>query len=172
MTRTVAIADNQARAKVRAPWIVAALSLVTLGIYQIYWWFAINRELRDLGHGRHIDLGERPALSALAFSVGSWLLVPYVWTVIATSGRIAEAERISGLATPHNAWLGSSLLIAGWVIAITACALAPAGAGLVGALLAGALLSVGGVAYMQNAVNRVWNAVGLDSSARPAVATA
>ena len=129
MTRAIAIPQTEATAKVRATWLVAVLNLVTLGIYQIYWWFAINRELRDLGRSRGVDLGRRPVLSALAISVGSWVVVPYVWTVIATSGRIAEAERMAGLATTHKVWLASSLLIVSMALSMVACLLASSGVG-------------------------------------------
>ena len=167
MTRAIAIPQTEATAKVRATWLVAVLSLVTLGIYQIYWWFAINRELRDLGRSRGVDLGRRPALSALAVSVGSWVVVPYVWTVIATSGRIAEAERMAGLTTTHKVWLASSLLIASMALSMAACLLASSGVG-----LAGVMVNLGAVVYLQDALNRVWTQVGSRHSAPPAQAVA
>ena len=38
MTRDVTIAGSPCRAKMRAPAVVVVLSLVTLGIYTLYWW--------------------------------------------------------------------------------------------------------------------------------------
>ena len=35
--------------KIRHPWGAFLLVLVTLGIYYLFWYFFINRELRDLG---------------------------------------------------------------------------------------------------------------------------
>jgi Domain of unknown function (DUF4234) len=52
VTHEVTIAGGPCRAKVRDPWMVVGLSVVTLGIYTIYWWYEINRELRDFGYLR------------------------------------------------------------------------------------------------------------------------
>ena len=38
MTRDVTIAGSPCRAKMREPAVVVVLSLVTLGIYTLYWW--------------------------------------------------------------------------------------------------------------------------------------
>ena len=54
--------------RIRRPVAVALLSVITLGLYQIYWWYGVNRELRDLGRSTGTDLGGRPILSALAYS--------------------------------------------------------------------------------------------------------
>jgi hypothetical protein len=39
-------------AKIRNPIVVAILAVVTLGIYQLFWWYFANRELADYGRAR------------------------------------------------------------------------------------------------------------------------
>ena len=40
--------DNQgSTAKIRNPVLVAVFSLITLGIYALYWWYQVNREMVD-----------------------------------------------------------------------------------------------------------------------------
>ena len=45
MATTVRLPGGEA--KIRNLWIVAVLLVVTLGLYYLYWYYAINRELRD-----------------------------------------------------------------------------------------------------------------------------
>lgn len=65
-------------AKMRDPVGVAALSLITFGIYTIYWWYQMNREMVDLGRARNDPqgLGDNPTLSLLAFFPGAFIIVP------------------------------------------------------------------------------------------------
>ena len=60
-------------AKIRHPVAVPVLSVITLGIYWIYWWFQINREMVDLGQvaQRRRPRGQRDALAARVFSPAS-----------------------------------------------------------------------------------------------------
>ena len=58
-------------------WSVVLLTVVTLGIYGIVWYFTINRELRDFGaaHG-DADLGSsEPWRSVVAVTLGAVLVV-------------------------------------------------------------------------------------------------
>src|SRR5262245_48740954 len=51
---------------------VLGLLVITLGIYQIVWWYFVNREMRDYGQATGQDLGRKPTNSALAvFSRGA-----------------------------------------------------------------------------------------------------
>lgn len=59
MAKEVFIDGSDVRAKARNPWGVLGLSLITLGIYPIFWWYFINRELRDLGAGHRVT-GQSP----------------------------------------------------------------------------------------------------------------
>ena len=61
MAEEIQIAGTGAMAKTRDPLGVALLSLVTLGIYAIFWYYFVNREMADLGRARGTDeLGDSP----------------------------------------------------------------------------------------------------------------
>jgi hypothetical protein len=97
MAQEVPIAGTGSTAKVRNPLGVVALSLVTLGIYFFFWWYFINRELRDLGRARNVDLGENPGNSVLAITLGALIVVPAIVTEWTTSARIERSQEAVGL---------------------------------------------------------------------------
>ena len=70
MAEEVAIAGTESRAKLRNPLGVVGLSIITIGIYYIFWWYYINREMRDFGRARGTDLGQNPTNSVLAITLG------------------------------------------------------------------------------------------------------
>lgn len=118
-------------AKLRSPVLVAVLTVITLGIYQIVWWYQINREMAE--HGRALgrtDLGDDPARSTLALFPGAMLVVPAIWTTVTTFQRIQAAQRL------HR-----RLPISGWLGLVLAIVFSPA-------LLA----------YMQSGLNSAWSA--------------
>jgi hypothetical protein len=84
-------------AKVRNPLGVVGLSLITLGIYGIFWWYFVNREMRDLGRARNVDLGQKPANSVWAITLGALIIVPAIVTLWTTSGRIEASQAAVGL---------------------------------------------------------------------------
>jgi hypothetical protein len=47
MADTVQIGNTGHTAKIRHPVAVAIFSLITLGIYYVYWWYQVNREVVD-----------------------------------------------------------------------------------------------------------------------------
>ena len=65
--------------KLRRPWVVGALSLIPF--YWVFWYYAVNREMRDFGRARgNAALGEsKPGLSVVAVRsagrdrAGSWI---------------------------------------------------------------------------------------------------
>jgi Domain of unknown function (DUF4234) len=64
-------------AKIRHPVAVPVFALITLGIYGVYWWYQVNREMRDLGRARNtVGLGDNPLMSLLAVFPGALILVP------------------------------------------------------------------------------------------------
>ena len=98
-------------AKVRGPITVAVLSIVTLGIYVLFWWYFINREMADYGRARSTEeLGDSPATSVLALFPGGIVVVPAVWTTVTTFQRIQTAQRLNGQ-TPINGWLAFVLVL-------------------------------------------------------------
>ena len=76
MAQEVFIVNGPSRAKLRNPWGVAGLLLITLGIYGIFWWYYVNREMRDYGEATGYDLGRSPSNSVLALVPGSLIVVP------------------------------------------------------------------------------------------------
>ena len=66
MAQELQIAGAGATAKVRSPVAVAILTVVTLGIYLLFWWYFINRELADYGRAKGTaELGDSPGKSTL-----------------------------------------------------------------------------------------------------------
>ena len=93
-------------AKIRNPIAVVVFTIITLGIYQIFWWYFANREMADYGKARGTkELGDNPAKSTLALFPGAFIVVPAIWTLVTTFKRIQAAQRLNGQ-TPINGWLG------------------------------------------------------------------
>jgi len=78
-------------AKVRRPWGVFLLILVTFGIYYLVWYYKTNRELADYG------VGDSPGMSLLAITLGGFLIVPPFVSEWCYFMRIAEAQARAGL---------------------------------------------------------------------------
>ena len=115
MAETVGLPGGQA--KVRNLWIQLLLLLVTLGFYYLYWYYAINRELRDLGAGRDKRLQISPGVSLLAITVGGLLLVPPFVSAYRTVKRVRVAEELAGIQAHAriNHALGFLLFVIGFV---------------------------------------------------------
>jgi hypothetical protein len=129
VAQEVQISGSGATAKIRHILAPALLPFVTFGIYLLYWWYSINRELRDYGRAKGTnELGDNPMLSTLALFPGVLVLVPAVWTTVTTFKRVQAAQRLSGAST-LNGWLGVVLYV----------------------VIAPALY-----AYMQSGLNPVW----------------
>ena len=73
-------------AKLRHPWVVFLLVLVTLGIYYLVWYYKTNRELADYG------VGDSPGLSLVAITLGGFLVVPPFVSEWRYYRRIGEAQ--------------------------------------------------------------------------------
>ena len=97
MAEEIQIAGTESTAKVRNPLGVVGLSLITLGVYFFFWWYFINREMRDLGRARNVDLGQNPGNSVLAITLGALIIVPAIVTMWTTSARIENAQEAVGL---------------------------------------------------------------------------
>ena len=107
---TVELAPG-ATAKIRNPIVVAILSILTLGIYIVFWWYYVNRELADYGRARNTnELGDSPGMSTLAVFPGALVVVPALWTGVTTFQRIQRAQRMRGQ-SPINGWLGLVLYL-------------------------------------------------------------
>jgi Domain of unknown function (DUF4234) len=127
----VQIAGTQATAKLRSPVWVAVLGLVTLGIYSLFWWYFINREMADLGRAKGVDLGDSPAKSVLAIIPGALIIVPAIMTLYNTFKRGHTAQGTVGV-PQLNGWIALLLLL---------------------------VFSPAAYAYLQSELNKVWRTV-------------
>lgn len=100
-----------ASAKIRNPIAVAVFSVITLGIYIVYWWYSVNREMADYGRARNAsELGDNPTMSTLAVFPGVLVVIPALWTGVTTFQRVQEAQRLTKQA-PINGWIGLILYL-------------------------------------------------------------
>jgi hypothetical protein len=131
MAEEIQIAGPGSTAKIRNPLGVVALSIITIGVYYLFWWYFINREMRDLGRSRNTDLGQNPGNSVLALIPGSLIIVPALVTLWTTSGRIESSQEAVGIARR----------VSGPIIFILLLIIGPVG-----------------IWYAQSELNKVWEA--------------
>jgi hypothetical protein len=94
MATTVQITDRGQTAKIRNPWGVVGLSLVTLGIYYLVWYYKVNREMSDWGAQNRVDIGTSPGLSAIAVTIGVILIgIPPIVSIWGTGKRMQLTQR-------------------------------------------------------------------------------
>jgi hypothetical protein len=132
VAQEVLIGDGASRAKLRNPWAVGGLLLITLGIYGIFWWYYVNREMRDYGRATGYDLGQNPGNSALALFPGGLIIVPALITYWNGVKRMQATQRVAGV-SPLNGWIALILLI---------------------------VLSIAFPPYLQSEMNKAWRTVG------------
>ena len=93
MAQEIQIPNAGSTAKIRNPLGVLALVLITLGIYHIFWWYFINREMAEYGQANGIpELGDNPILSVLAITIGALIIIPPFVSVWRTLRRIETAQ--------------------------------------------------------------------------------
>jgi hypothetical protein len=139
LAQEITIPNASSLAKIRNPIAVLALSFITLGIYGIFWWYYINREMADLGRAKGTDeLGDSPGKSVLAITLGALIIVPAVISIVHTAQRIQAAQRLTGIEPQMNGWL---------------------------ALVLALVISPAFYAYEQSELNKVWRKL----EAQPAV---
>ena len=143
MAEEVQIQGAGTTAKVRNPLGVVGLSIITLGIYFLFWWYYINREMRDLGQAKGVDLGQNPGNSVLAIFPGAFIIVPAIVTEWTTSGRIERAQEAVGMDRRASGPIIFVLLL---------------------------LISPVGIWYAQSELNKVWAAQGTGALPGPAPA--
>jgi uncharacterized protein DUF4234 len=96
--------------KIRNPLGVIGLTLITLGIYGIVWYYKINKEMAEIGkaHGSE-ECGTSPGTSVLAITLGCLIIVPPFVSVYKTWARLSAAERLTG--TPEGMEPGLGFLL-------------------------------------------------------------
>jgi hypothetical protein len=111
MAEEIRIPGSEGTAKIRNLWAVALLPFITFAIYYVYWWYQINRELRDYGRAKNTDeLGTSPVSSLLAIFPGALILIPALVTTYRGFKRVQAAQRLNDL-EPLNGWIGLILYV-------------------------------------------------------------
>jgi hypothetical protein len=106
VAQEVRIQGTEGTAKIRNLWAVAILPIVTLAIYFFFWWYFVNRELRDYGRAKNTDeLGTSPGNSLLAVTLGALIIVPALVSMYRGFKRVQQAQRLTGI-EPLNGWIG------------------------------------------------------------------
>jgi hypothetical protein len=96
--------------KIRHPWGAFLLVIVTLGIYYLFWYYFINRELRDFGRvsagseANRIDVN--PWISLLAVTFGWLLIIPPFVSMYRTFRRIRTAQEIADVGPKASPGIG------------------------------------------------------------------
>jgi hypothetical protein len=98
------IPDSDQKVKVRNPWAVALLPIITLGIYHLVWWYKINKELKAFGESKGYDLGRNPMNSLLALFPGGLIIVPALITYWNGTKRVQGAAAVANR-EPVNGWI-------------------------------------------------------------------
>jgi Domain of unknown function (DUF4234) len=101
---------TQSEVKVRSPWAVALLPIITLGIYHLVWWYKINKELKAYGEAKGYDLGQEPVNSLLALFPGGLIIVPALVSYWRGTKRVMGASKVAGR-EPVNGWLSIILYL-------------------------------------------------------------
>ena len=100
------IPGSEQGATIRNIFVVAILSVVTLGIYVFFWWYFVNREMADLGRARGTnELGTSPGTSLLAITLGALVIVPAIMSIIGTFRRVQATQRLTASSEPINGWI-------------------------------------------------------------------
>jgi hypothetical protein len=98
MAEEIAIRGSNYPAKERNPLGPLGLSIITLGIYGIFWYYFVNKELAELGKARGTDeLGESPGMSVLAVTLGAIIVVPAFVSYWNTWQRHDKARKMFGV---------------------------------------------------------------------------
>jgi len=144
MAYEMKISGTEHEVKVRNPWAVALLPLITFGIYHLVWWYRINKELKAYGEAKGYDLGQSPTNSLLALFPGALIVIPALVTYYRGTKRVQGASKIAGR-EPVNGWIALVLYL---------------------------LLAPGMWFYLQSALNEVWeqDAEALPGQAAPPAA--
>jgi hypothetical protein len=145
MAEEVVIAGTNETAKLRNPWGVFGLGLITLGIYLIFWWYYVNKEMVEMGRARGTDeLGDSPSTSVLALVPGFLLIIPPFVSYYRGVQRMQAAARLAGV-EPANGWIALILFV---------------------------LIGVAFPPYLQSCLNKVWEAQGQGAGAAAAPVSA
>jgi len=94
--KKVVLNEHGATAKIRNPWLVAFFVVITIGIYYLFWYYFVNREMADYGEANNVDIGHSAGMSVVAITIGSFIIVPPFVSVFRTGKRMRITRRVAG----------------------------------------------------------------------------
>ncbi len=93
----IQIQGSDYQGKVRTPIITVALTIVTLGIYGIVWYFKVNKEMAEIGQAKGTEeCGTNPTTSVLALVPGGLIIVPALVSYWNACKRLQKTNQITG----------------------------------------------------------------------------
>jgi hypothetical protein len=103
MAQEVEFGDGGA-GKVRSFAVGLGLTILTIGFYYLFWYYLVNDELKDIGVSRNDQklAQSSPAMSVVAVTIGSFILVPPLLSVYNYGQRIKRAQRLVGIDPAHQ----------------------------------------------------------------------
>lgn len=112
MARTVNVRGREV--KLRRPWACFFLSLITFGIYYLYWYYQSNRDLNR--YGERLDEPSNPlqvdaGMATLAVSLGGFLIIPPFVSQWRFYRRIRRAQQLANIDPQINHVLGFVLFL-------------------------------------------------------------
>src|SRR5947209_4310460 len=87
--------DNSGMAKLRSFGVGFGLTIITLGIYHLFWYYFVNGELKEVGETKRDEklAQSSPGLSVVAFlPVVNSLIIPALVSVYKYTQRVKRAE--------------------------------------------------------------------------------
>ena len=90
---------NGAAGKIRSFWVGFGLTVITLGIYGLCWYYFVNDELKDVGIAKDDQnlAHSSPAMSVTAILVGGYVIIPPLLSIYNYGQRIQRAQRLGGI---------------------------------------------------------------------------
>jgi drug/metabolite transporter (DMT)-like permease len=112
MAEIVQIKGSEYQGKIRNPLGVVGLTLITLGIYWLVWYYKLNKELAEIGKAHNSEeCGTSPGTSLLAVTLGAFVIVPAFVSMYKTWVRKHNAAALVGADETIEAGLGFLLSI-------------------------------------------------------------
>ncbi len=97
MAEPVAIQGSSHQGKIRNPLGVIGLSIITLGIYYLVWYYKVNKEMAEIGQARGTEeCGTSPGTSLAAMIPGFILIIPPYFSLYKACTRLTATEGITG----------------------------------------------------------------------------
>lgn len=95
-----------------SPVVTWLLTLVTLGIYWLVWYYKVNKQVKAIDPTIEV----KPGMAVVAVTLGAFLIVPPFVSIVKTGSRIAQAQRAAGVTADCSGGIG---LVLAFVFSLT-----------------------------------------------------